>query len=98
MPRANRFHPEVAPRNRVSAPAESRVTDPDVTQKQRADLDAWKASQLAKAPQMDEATARRVSAALFGTTAPAKAAPKASPRKPARYSASKRKRQDGEAA
>lgn len=36
-------------------------------ERQRAELDAWKASQLAKAPRMDEATARRVSAALFGT-------------------------------
>lgn len=84
----------LAPNARIAEPG----TDPCVNSAQRAALDDWKASQLAKAPAMDEATARRVSAALFGATAPAKAAPKASPRKPARYRASKRKRQDGEAA
>lgn len=36
---------------------------------QRAELDTWKAKQLTNAPKMDEATARRISAALFGTSA-----------------------------
>lgn len=46
------------------------VTTDALTARQRAEVDAWKAEQLAKAPRMDEATARRVSAALFGTHAP----------------------------
>lgn len=46
------------------------MTADALTARQRAEVDAWKAEQLAKAPRMDEATARRVSAALFGTHAP----------------------------
>lgn len=73
-------------------------THPCVNSAQRAALDAWKADQLAKAPAMDEATARRVSAALWPAESPAKAQPKASPRKPTRYSAGKGRRRGGEAA
>lgn len=40
-----------------------------MTPQQREELDAWKAAQLAKAPALDEATARRISAALYGTEA-----------------------------
>lgn len=50
-----------------NARIDERVTDPAMNARQRAELEAWKAEQLAKAPRMDEATARRVSAALFGT-------------------------------
>lgn len=62
-------HNPIPPLSGVCATAESRATDPGVTEKQRIELDAWKASQLAKAPSMDEATARRVSVALFGSAA-----------------------------
>lgn len=50
----------------VAAPGTGRTSLP-MTHQQRLDLDAWKAEQLARAPRMDESTARRVSAALFGT-------------------------------
>lgn len=50
-------------------------TYPAMNERQRAELDAWKAAMLATAPPMDEATARRVSAALFGTHAPTQASP-----------------------
>lgn len=52
-------------RPRANARQPIPATDPGVTEKQRKDLDAWKASQLAKAPVMDEATARRVSVVLW---------------------------------
>lgn len=56
----------------ATATAADAGTCADMTPRQRHDLDDWKAGQLAKAPAMDEATARRVSAALFGTHAPAR--------------------------
>lgn len=69
----------------ANAARSERATSHGMTPRQRAELDAWKAAQLAKAPRMDEATARRVSAALFGTHAPA--AMRSARRDPARKAA-----------
>lgn len=75
MPPTDRFPPTGVAASLASTDVLSGVgTSPDMTPRQRAELDAWKAEQLAKAPQMDEATARRVSAALWPIATPARQA------------------------
>ena len=65
----SRNHPHTAANAAALATPDARQegrTVPAMTNRQRHELDAWKVEQLAKAPAMDEATARRVSAALWG--------------------------------